>query len=115
MAKRRKLEAPSAEDLAELERGFRGETSPKTTRAPIADVAREAAEFSAVVSSEDRARDAEIQAFRDKADKGLVLTEIPLAEINAMEIFRDRTVLERGELDELKRSIAMHISAACSA
>ncbi len=109
MAKRRKLEAPSAADMTKLEEEFRGETSstsPLAPLAPIAQVAADAATQNPVQSAETRAALAQAEQFRDKDGKGLVLSEIPLEHINPIEIFRDRTVLEKEDLDELKFSIA---------
>ncbi len=108
MAKRRKLEAPSAEDLTRLEAEFRGETSDRPNLAPIAQVAAEAALEAPVLPSETRLESAEIEAYRDKDARGLVLREIPIGEINPTEIFRDRTMLNQSELDELQTSIALN-------
>ena len=44
MAKRRKLEAPSAEDMTRIEEEFRRETPARSAVAPIAQVASEVAD-----------------------------------------------------------------------
>lgn len=106
MAKRRKLTAPSAEDLNKIEDEFRRETPARpSAMAPISQVAAETAQAVDVLGSETRTKLAEADAFRVAKEQGLVLAEIPLSEINADEIFRDRTVLIREELDELRDSI----------
>ncbi len=110
MAKRRKLQAPSAEDMGKLEAEFRGETRPKSgSMAPIASVAAEAASEMEVVGSETRARlakaETDAQAFEDARAQGLVILEIPLDQINPDAMFRDRLVMIQSELDELRASI----------
>lgn len=111
MAKRRKLEAPSAEDLTRLEQEFRHETSPRTPgMAPIAQVAAEAAG-----AYDPRPPQARVEAAKDRVDaermrtlegRGLVLHEIPLDEIDADALVRDRVRLHPGEMEELEQSIA---------
>ncbi|MEL7202325.1 MAG: ParB N-terminal domain-containing protein [Pseudomonadota bacterium] len=106
MAKRRKLTAPSAEDLSKIEDEFRRETPARpSAMAPISQVAAETAEAVEVLGTETRTKLAEADAFKAAKEQGLLLLEIPLNEINADEIFRDRTVLIREELDELRDSI----------
>jgi ParB family chromosome partitioning protein len=105
MAKRRKLEAPSAADLEEIEDRFRRETLNAPAVAPIAQVAGEAAREAEVLGADTRAKLAEAQAFQEARDKGLVLREIPIDRIRADELVRDRAVIDRGELDELRASI----------
>lgn len=110
MAKRRKLQAPSAEDIGKLEAEFRDETRPKSgSMAPIASIAAEAAEEMDVVGSETRARlakaETEAQAFETARAEGLVILEIPLDQINPDAIFRDRMIMVQSELDELRASI----------
>ncbi|MEO9516471.1 MAG: ParB N-terminal domain-containing protein [Paracoccaceae bacterium] len=106
MAKRRKLSAPSEADLERLEKEFRGETQTASPMAPIAQVAAEQAMDAPVITPQDRVETAELAAFKDKEQRGLMLVEIPVSAINPTEIFRDRTVLDKAELDELRLSIA---------
>lgn len=106
MAKRRKLETPSADVLSKMEQEFRGETSGVSPLAPIAQVAAEAASQAPVETAQARADAAQLESYQRKEADGLVLQEIPLEQINPIEIFRDRTVLDKAELDELKFSIA---------
>ncbi|MCH2163566.1 MAG: ParB/RepB/Spo0J family partition protein [Marinovum sp.] len=109
MAKRRKLTAPSAEDLGKLDVEFRRETSPRNTPiAPIAQVAADAALVTNPLPSETREKIAEAEAFQEAKEQGLVITRIPLEQIHAEEVFRDRTVLSRDELEELKNSILLN-------
>ena len=108
MAKRRRLEAPSADDLDRFEAEFRRETAPRPS-APIAQVAAEAALQTSSEAADvrlARAKDsADAARFREADAAGLVLTEIPLDQIHADAMIRDRTILDREELDELKISI----------
>ncbi|PWE32915.1 chromosome partitioning protein ParB [Maritimibacter sp. 55A14] len=116
MAKRRRLEAPSADELKELEEGFARETphrDPMDLRPPpIAQVAGDAAAHATAGSVEDRtaqARDAaDAGRFRAAAEKGLILRELPVAEIVADELTRDRIAMDPAEMAELKSSIAAH-------
>lgn len=109
MAKRRKLTAPSQEELGKIEQEFRGEVSRRNpAMAPISQVAAEAASEAEVLGAETREKLAEAEVFREAKEQGLVLVEIPLEQINAEEIFRDRLVLLRAELDELRDSILMN-------
>lgn len=111
MAKRRKLEAPSTEDLAQMEAEFRRETfSRNPMAAPIAQVAAETAG-----AHDPRDHGARADAARDKTDaerlraaegRGLVLTELPLERIEAEAIVRDRMGLDPEAMKELQHSIA---------
>ena len=83
MAKRRKLEAPSADALNQLEEEFRRETSPRGPlgqggAAPIAQVAADAAALSNANSPEARQLQAEAERLR-KAE----VPENQLARIHA--------------------------------
>ncbi|MFW2589828.1 ParB/RepB/Spo0J family partition protein [Sagittula sp. SSi028] len=112
MAKRRKLEAPSAEDLSKLEEEFRRETSKGIMNAPSAPIAQVAAETAA--AHDPRSAAEREAAAKDKSDavklrealaQGLVMVEIPLSQIKRDAIQRDRAVIDREALDELKHSI----------
>ncbi|WP_136444082.1 ParB/RepB/Spo0J family partition protein [Pacificoceanicola onchidii] len=111
MAKRRKLTAPSAEDLSRLEEEFRRETSP-SPMAPIAQVAAEAAREAPVSDPEIRAsqaRDsADAQTLRDAEAAGLLIREIPVEEIAAEDMVRDRAQITREEMQELELSIELN-------
>ncbi len=108
MAKRRRLEAPSADDLNRFEEEFRSETSPRPS-APIAQVAAESALQSSSEAADvraGRAKDSADAARLRKAEAaGLVLVEIPLDQIHADAMIRDRSVLNESEMLELKISI----------
>jgi len=110
MAKRRKLEAPSPEDLTRLEEEFRRDSARGPMNAPIAQVAAEAATHHDPRPAPQRA-----EAAKDRADaerlraaegRGLVMLELPLDQIDADALVRDRVVLDAEEMDELKASIA---------
>lgn len=109
MAKRRRLETPSAEDLTKIDDEFRRET-PSRPAAPIAQVAADAAALAPTLPAEARA-----EAAQDKADadrlraaeaEGLLLAEVATAEIDADAMVRDRMILNDEELTELRLSIA---------
>ena len=105
MAKRRKLETPSAEALSQIEEEFRAKRTTRPAVAPISQVAAEAAEQAEVLGVETRAKLAEAEVFRDADAQGLVMAEIPIERIRAEELVRDRAVMDRGELNELRASI----------
>lgn len=118
MAKRRKLEAPSSDDLNRIEAEFRRETTDRDTLgpgravAPIAQVAAESAAQAPVTSTEARAEQARLQSEADRLHRaeaeGLLMAELPLADIEADALVRDRSVLDEAEMDELRLSIAAH-------
>lgn len=111
MAKRKRLEAPSADDLDRLEREISDHAPDRSSAsaAPIAQVAADAAR--AWVAEDAGAREA---AARDHADAeqlrkaesdGRLIREIPLTEIDADDMVRDRTQLDPEEMLELRGSI----------
>lgn len=112
MARRTKLTAPSADEMRSLEEGFAAKPSFAVTgmMPPIAQVAAEAAALTPTLTADMRA-----EAAKDKRDaerlraaeaEGLVLLEIPLAQIVADELVRDRMALDGEAMEELKTSIA---------
>lgn len=111
MAKRKKLEAPSPEDLSKFEQEFRRETSPRAA-APIAQVAAEtAAAYQAgdPDARADRARDAADAADMRKADAdGRLIREIEIREIEPLSMQRDRTIIDEAAQAELEHSISNH-------
>ena len=108
MAKRRKLEAPSPDELQRLEAEFSAGRPGRA--APIAQVAAEAASGHDPRPPEARetaARDrVDAQAHREARERGLVLLEIPLGDIEADALVRDRVVMDFEQMEELKASIA---------
>jgi ParB family chromosome partitioning protein len=112
MAKRRKLEAPSADDMNRIEEEFRRETPGPARSAPIAQVAAEAASAYEPGTAEDRASqardEADASAYREATDQGLIILEIPIADVELLSIPRDRTTLDKAALDELEHSISLH-------
>lgn len=110
MAKRRKLEAPSADDLSKFEEEFQRETARGPMSAPIAQVAAESAGHHDPRSPDERAGAAKDKAdaarLRDAQGRGLVMLELPLSQIRPDALVRDRAVLDAAELEELKNSIA---------
>lgn len=114
MAKRRKIKAPSADDLSKIEEEFRRETSakPNPSMAPISQVSAETAQSVPVLPAELRAEQARdkagAKALQQAEAEGRVIRDIPLDQIEANALIRDRTVMDPAELEELKASIATH-------
>ncbi len=112
MAKRKRLEAPSADTLSALEQSLnsnRGGRHPGVSGPPIAQVAAEAAQAAELASPEDRAAQLKIAAeaarLRRAEEQGLLISELPLSEIDASYMTRDRTELDPEALAELMASI----------
>jgi ParB family chromosome partitioning protein len=115
MAKRKRLEAPSADALKEIEEGFARETStsgPLGPMPPIAQIASEAAAGSSPLGAEERLRatrdSADAARFRQALEAGLIVQEIRVIDIRAEALSRDRMTFSREELEELKNSIRAH-------
>ena len=112
MAKRRKLEAPTANDISRFEEEFRRETPARASAAPIAQVAADTAgayEAGTPEERANRARDAtEAQKFRDADAAGLLIFEIPINAIEPLSMQRDRTVIDQEALAELEHSISQN-------
>ncbi|KAB7609832.1 ParB/RepB/Spo0J family partition protein [Amylibacter sp. SFDW26] len=107
MAKRKRLTAPDAEALKELETGFAAKPQAglgleTKSMAPIAKVAGEAAAMSAVADQGDRVDAAQLRAAKQS---GLLAQEIPVAKINVDYVSRDRVVQDPEAMAELKSSI----------
>lgn len=115
MAKRKRLEAPSADALKEIEEGFARETSGNSALGPmppIAQVAGEAAAGSSALGAEER-----LKAVRDSTDaeryrkalaEGLIVEEIRIIDIHSEALARDRVNVDAEEMEELKASIRAH-------
>ena len=117
MAKRRRLTAPDASELQELEAGFaaKPQTNPFETSAttpPIAQVAGEAAALSGMAAVTDRAALAQDQGdaerWRAARSDGLVAEMIPLDQIEPDYIRRDRLNVEEEALGELIDSVRVN-------
>ena len=108
MAKRRRLETPSTDDLSRIEEEFRRETSPVKSGvgAPIAQVAADSTD--AMITGAQARDQFDAKAMRMAREKGLVILEIPLDEIQPDAMIRDRTVLIAEEMTELQDSIALN-------
>lgn len=111
MARRRRVEGPSVAELEELEAGFAAKPSGNLFAIPpIAQVAAEAAAAAEPLPAEVRAGQArdrlDAEELREAREAGRLIVEIPVAEIVAEELTRDRMAMDRGELEELKLSIA---------
>ena len=111
MAKRRILEIPSTADLQRMEAEFRQEAAPM--RAGVAPIAKVAAETAAAIDPRPAAERAaaardrtEAEAWRDAGERGLLMEELALDQIEADALVRDRVVIDAEELEELKSSIA---------
>ncbi|WP_424930504.1 ParB/RepB/Spo0J family partition protein [Amaricoccus tamworthensis] len=111
MARRKRVEGPSAEELRELEAGFAAKPSGNPFAVPpIAQVARDAASAVDPETTERRMEtarnEADAKKYREAERGGLLLQEIPIASIAANDLTRDRMDVDREELEELKASIA---------
>ena len=114
MARRKKLTAPSASELSELEAGFAAKPSSSASGVmpPIAQVAAEVAALAPVTDPESRAKAARDSADAERlraaeAEHRLVL-RLPTAQIIADELTRDRMDLEPEAMAELKASIRLN-------
>jgi len=109
MARRRRLEAPSADELKTIEEGFARETR---SIPPIARVAGEAAatgsSLDPLARSETARDQADAERYRKALAEGLVVTEIGINDILADELSRDRVGENPEEMEELRRSILAH-------
>lgn len=107
MAKRR-LDPPSAEAIAKLDKEFRSETRhrPNPASAPIAQVSAEAAQSGASETPEARKNRQDSERLREAEKSGLIISQIPIGEILSDAMIRDRTIIDVDEMTELKLSIA---------
>ncbi|MGA0614867.1 ParB/RepB/Spo0J family partition protein [Paracoccus sp. KR1-242] len=114
MAKRRQLEAPTREQLKEIEDGFARETrlDPFGISVPIATVAAEAAALAPLQSTEERTEAArnrkDAERFREAEARGMIARDVALSEIVTDQMMRDRMALDPEEMAELKSSILSH-------
>jgi ParB family chromosome partitioning protein len=115
MAKRRRLEAPSAERLAEIAQGFARETSPSGPLGPLPPIAAQASDAASAhnaQSGEARAEAARTQTdadhWRRALREGLVVQTVPTDGIITDELMRDRLHIDPEQMDELKNSIEAH-------
>ncbi len=110
MAKRTRLTAPTAEELAALDAEFRSEKPgrPNPGTAPIASVAAESAALSAAEPAQQQLDRLDAQALREAREAGRLIEELPLSQIVTSEMVRDRVVLEDEALEELTTSIRDH-------
>jgi ParB family transcriptional regulator, chromosome partitioning protein len=110
MARRKRVEGPSAAELRELEDGFAAKPAGNPFAVPpIAQVAGEAAaaaDPAPVAMRAEAARDrADADRLRAAEAEGRLAVSVPIAQIEIEQITRDRMALDREELDELKASI----------
>ncbi|NVO58544.1 ParB N-terminal domain-containing protein [Rhodobacteraceae bacterium B1Z28] len=117
MAKRRRLTAPDTAELEQIEVGFAAKPSispfeTKSAAPPIAQVAAEAASLNGMASVTDRVALAQDQGdaarWRDAQDAGLVAQKVPLDQIDADFIRRDRMVEDEEAMAELLESLRVH-------
>lgn len=102
MAKRR-LDPPSADQLAAMDAEFRSETPDRPGRgaAPIAQVAADAAQFTTGETAEVKINRIDAAKLREAQEQGLLIEEIPLDQIKTTDLVRDRRIIDKTELDEL--------------
>lgn len=107
MAKRTKLAAPTAAELAALDADFRSEkpARPNPATAPIAQVAAETAALGTGEAAQDKLNRLDAERLKAAETKGLLIAEIPTDQIDADAMIRDRSGLDAAEMEELKISI----------
>ncbi|WP_299882856.1 ParB/RepB/Spo0J family partition protein, partial [uncultured Sulfitobacter sp.] len=114
MAKRRRLEAPSAAQLDELEKGFARETKGGALGPipPIAQVAADAAASGEAVDPAVRAAQAvdraDAERYRDALADGLVVQKIAVGQVLMEAMPRDRVTVDAEAMEELKSSIRLY-------
>ena len=117
MAKRKRLVAPKTEELEELEAGFVAKPSLNpfegaASTPPIAQVAAEAAALNGMAAVTDRVALAQDQTdaarWRDAQGAGLIAEMLPLDQIDADYIRRDRMVEDEEAMAELLESLRAH-------
>ena len=119
MAKRRRLNAPSEEELAKIAEGFAAEPEGEKRRAglgpsvpPIARVAGEAATASAAEVTEARVKAAKYESdarkYAEATESGLLAVNLPLDAIAVDHLSRDRMQADDAEMAELRHSIQAH-------
>lgn len=114
MARRRRLEAPSPEDLAELEQGFAAKPAGAGPglSPPIAQVARETANMVELADADSRARAAqqasEAERYRAAQGEGRVVIRLPLDAIRIDHLSRDRLHADPDAMAELTESLRLH-------
>lgn len=111
MAKRRKLEAPSPEALAEIAAEL--SRAPAQSRSHAAPIAQVAAEVAAARPATDHATQlarlregADAEAWRAADAQGRVLRMLPIASVDLDHVVRDRFVSEPEAMAELKASLS---------
>lgn len=114
MAKRKRLEAPGAAELADIEAGFAAKPVPDrmALTAPISQIAAETAAMAQPLATEARitmARDTtDATAWRLAIEQGRVVIDLPLDSIDLEHLIRDRMVVDASDMEELKTSIRAH-------
>lgn len=114
MAKRKRLEAPGSEELADLEADFAAKPLPGRMGlgAPIAQIAGEIARVAEPLDIDKRVSIAQnsvdAEAWRQAVGQGRVISDLALDLIELHYIMRDRILVEASELEELKTSIRTH-------
>lgn len=103
MARRRRIEAPSAEELARID--SEGVAPRPGPMAPIAQIAGEAASLGSALDPEAEAERAEAAALRRLRAEGWEVREIAMAEIRTDAMTRDRMGMDPEALEELRASI----------
>jgi ParB family chromosome partitioning protein len=116
MAKRRRLDAPDAAEVARLAQSFAADQPAARalgpSAPPIARVAREVADHAAAEALEARrsaaADAADAGRWRSAQAEGRVALRLPLGTIETEHLARDRLALDDAEMAELRESIRAH-------
>lgn len=107
MAKRRRLNPPSEETLQRIGANL-APTSGRTPPSALAPIAAQAADAAAASTPEDPTTRADAERYRAALEAGMVIKALPLSQVAADEILRDRAVIDDAEMAELKASIRAH-------
>jgi ParB family chromosome partitioning protein len=103
MARRKRIEAPSAEELARIDE--EGRVARPSGLAPIAQVAGEAAALGSALDPEAEAERLEAATLRRLRREGWEVRAIPMARVRTDGMTRDRMVLDPDAMEELRSSI----------
>ena len=107
MAKRRRLNAPTVEELAKISEGLAAKLDtkrPSTLGVNVPPIARVAGEAAALSGAEA----ADARRYQAAKEAGLLAQKIPLSQIETEHLSRDRMQVDEAEMAELKHSILAH-------
>lgn len=107
MAKRKRLTPPSDDVLIRIGASL-AESNKRPTSGPLAPIASVAADAASQSVAEGPSTRVDAERYRRAVAQGMVVEAIPLDQIAADDILRDRAVIDTDEMAELKASITAH-------